>query len=110
MPSIEHQFLKGSLDVLLLRLLERGSLYGYQIVKELRTRSEGVLDLKEGTLYPALHRLEKAGLIEGYWEQRLDGADRRYYRLTPRGREVAQEQQAAWRRFTAAVDGVLRHA
>lgn len=110
MPSLDHQLLKGSLDILLLGLLERGPLYGYQIVKEVRTRSEGVLDLKEGTLYPALHRLEKAGLIEGYWEARADGADRRYYRLTARGESAAQEQRATWHRFTAAVDGVLRYA
>lgn len=108
--SIEHQLLKGSLDVLLMGLLEHGPLYGYQIVKEVRARSAGALDLKEGTLYPALHRLEKAGLVEGYWEARADGADRRYYRLTAKGATVAQEQRAAWRRFTAAVEGVLRHA
>lgn len=110
MPSIDHQLLKGSLDIVLLGLLERGPLYGYQIVKEVRARSAGALDLKEGTLYPALHRLEQAGLIEGYWEARADGADRRYYRLTPQGAEAAQAHRAAWRRFADAVEGVLRHA
>lgn len=100
----------NSLDILLLGLLERGPLYGYQIAKEVRARSEGVLELKEGTLYPALHRLEQAGLVEGYWEPRPDGADRRYYRLTPQGVTAAQEHRAAWQRFTAAIDGVLRYA
>ncbi|NNJ12748.1 PadR family transcriptional regulator [Chloroflexales bacterium ZM16-3] len=109
MPSLDHQLLKGSLDILLLGLLEHGPLYGYQIVKEVRARSQGVLDLKEGTLYPALHRLEKAGMIEGYWEARADGADRRYYRLTPQGVTAAQEQRTIWRRFTAAVEGVLQY-
>jgi len=109
MPSLDHQLLKGSLDILLLVLLERGPRYGYQIVKEVRERSQGVLDLKEGTLYPALHRLEQAGLVEGYWETRPDGADRRYYRLTPQGATAAQDHRAAWRRFSAAVDGVLRY-
>jgi PadR family transcriptional regulator PadR len=110
MAPINRELLKGSLDILLLVLLERGPLYGYQIVKEVRARSGGVLELKEGTLYPALHRLEKAGLVEGYWEARPDGADRRYYRLTARGAEAAQEQRTAWRRFAAAVDGVLQYA
>ena len=110
MPSLDQQLLKGSLDILLLALLEHGALYGFQIVKEDRARSQGALDLKEGTLYPALHRLEKAGLIEGYWETRADGADRRYYRLTARGVAAVPEQRALWRRFTAAVDGVLQYA
>lgn len=109
MPSLDHQLLKGSLDILLLVLLERGPRYGYQIVKEVRERSEGVLDLKQGTLYPALHRLEQAGMVEGYWETRPDGADRRYYRLTPQGAAAAQDHRAAWQRFSAAVDGVLRY-
>ena len=110
MPSIDRELLKGSLEVLLLDLLERGPMYGYQIVKEVRARSEGMLELKEGSLYPALHRLEQAGLIEGFWQRRDDGADRRYYRLTARGIEAAQEQRTAWRRFAAAVDGVLEYA
>ncbi|NTW04384.1 MAG: PadR family transcriptional regulator, partial [Oscillochloris sp.] len=97
------------LDIVLLNLLMNNPLYGYQIVKEVRARSQGVLDLKEGTLYPALHRLEKAGLIEGYWEARADGADRRYYRLTAQGIAAAQEQRAIWDRFSAAINGVLRY-
>jgi PadR family transcriptional regulator, regulatory protein PadR len=110
MPSNDRELLKGSLDVVLLALLEHGPMYGYQIVKEVRTRSAGVLDLKEGTLYPALHRLEKAGLLEGFWQPRDDGADRRYYRLTARGVETAQARRAEWRRFAAGVEGVLRYA
>ena len=110
MPSIDRELLKGSLEVLLLDLLERGPMYGYQIVKEVRARSEGMLELKEGSLYPALHRLEQAGLIEGFWQRRDDGADRRYYRLTADGVHAAQAKRAAWRRFTAAVEGVLRYA
>ena len=110
MSPIDRELLKGSLDVLLLALLERGPMYGYQIVKEVRSRSAGVLELKEGTLYPALHRLEKAGLVEGFWEPRDGGADRRYYRLTSRGAEAAQAKRAEWRRFAQAIEGVLRYA
>lgn len=113
MPSIDRELLKGSLDILLLTLLERGAMYGYQIVKEVRARSEGVLELKEGSLYPALHRLEQQGFIEGFWQPRPDaaaGTDRRYYRLTARGQQAAEEKRAEWRRFAAAVEGVLRYA
>ena len=110
MSPLDREFLKGSLDVLLLTLLERGPMYGYQIVKEVRTRSAEVIDLKEGTLYPALHRLERQELIEGFWQPRDAGADRRYYRLTARGLEAAQRARAEWRRFTDAVEGVLRYA
>jgi PadR family transcriptional regulator, regulatory protein PadR len=110
MPSIDRELLKGSLDVLLLALLERGPMYGYQIVKEVRSRSVGVLELKEGSLYPALHRLERQDLIAGFWQARDDGADRRYYRLTARGMQAAQQKRAEWRRFMAAVEGVLRYA
>ena len=110
MTPIDRELLKGSLEVLLLALLERGPLYGYQIVKEVHARSDGLLDLKEGSLYPALHRLEHAGLIEGYWQPRDDGADRRYYRLTAAGQQAAPERRAAWRRFATAIEGVLRYA
>ena len=110
MAQIDRELLKGSLDTLLLALLERGPMYGYQVVKEVRARSDGALELKEGTLYPALHRLERQGFIEGFWQVRDDGADRRYYRLTARGMQAAREKRAMWQRFTQAVEGVLRYA
>lgn len=107
MTRIQRELLKGTLELMVLTLLEREPMYGYQIVKEVRSRSAEVLHLKEGSLYPALHRLEQAGLIEGYWQQRSDGADRRYYRITEGGRRAAAAQRDTWRRFTIAVDGVL---
>ncbi|MCU0492025.1 MAG: PadR family transcriptional regulator [Chloroflexaceae bacterium] len=105
-PS-QREMLKGSLDLMLLVLLETEPMYGYQMVKEVRERSGAALQLKEGSLYPALHRLEQAGLIEGYWQRRDDGADRRYYRLSAAGRAALPERKAAWQQFTAAVNGVL---
>lgn len=110
MPSIDGELLKGSLTVMLLAILERGPSYGYQIVKEVRARSDETIQLKEGSLYPTLHRLEQAGLIEGFWQQRTDGANRRYYRLTEQGALAAQAKRAEWRRFTTAVEGVLGDA
>lgn len=108
--AIGRELLKGSLDVMLLALLEREPLYGYQIVKQVRARSNDVLQLREGTLYPALHRLERTGLVESYWQQRQDGAARRYYRLTVAGSEAAQTRRDEWQRFATAVEGVLGYA
>lgn len=83
-------------------------MYGYQIVKELRARSAEVLRLQEGTLYPALHRLEKAGMVESYWQRRDDGVDRRYYRLTAEGLAALPERRAAWQQFMQAIAGVVK--
>ena len=103
----QRELLKGSLDLMLLALLEQEPMYGYQIVKEVRERSGGQLLIREGSLYPALHRLEQSGLIEGYWQARADGADRRYYRLTAAGRAALPERREEWHQFVAAVSGVL---
>lgn len=109
MEQTNRELLKGSLDIMLLALLEREPMYGYQMVKEVRARSSDLLHLKEGSLYPALHRLERTGLIEGFWQIRDDGANRRYYRLTAQGREALPARRVAWQQFVAAVDGVLSH-
>lgn len=108
--AVNRELLKGSLELMLLVLLEAGPMYGYQIVKEVQARSGDALRLKEGSLYPALHRLERDGLVESAWEQRRDGANRRYYHLTAAGRAAAEAKRAEWRRFTTAVEGVLGHA
>ena len=104
-----RELLKGSLDILLLTLLEQAPMYGYQMVKDLRARSDAKLNIKEGSLYPALHRLEQAGLVEGFWQPRNDGVNRRYYRLTAQGRAVLPEGRAEWQEFMLAVQGVLQH-
>jgi transcriptional regulator len=101
--------IKGSLPLLILDALSRGASYGYQIAKEIKTRSGDVLDFKEGTLYPALHKLEKEDLIEAYTAT-VEGRERRYYRLTEVGsRELARQRQA-WQTYVQAVDAVLGEA
>jgi DNA-binding PadR family transcriptional regulator len=110
MDGEHRELLKGSLDLLLLVLLDEAPRYGYEIGKALRERSGDVLRLKEGSLYPALHRLAAAGLLESYWQPRPDGADRRYYRLTEAGRAALPARRAAWHRFTTAVAGVVGDA
>ena len=97
---------KGSLPLLILNTLARGASYGYQIAKEIRTRSGEVLAFQEGTLYPMLHKLEKDGLIEGYTAS-VDGRERRYYRLTEAGSRELSRQRRAWQAYAHAVNAVL---
>lgn len=98
--------LKGHLDGLLLAVLEAGALHGYAIIEALRARSGGTFDLPGGTVYPALRRLEVAGLVEGSWSE-VGGRRRRTYRLTDRGRGALAEQRTSWRGFAHAVGSIL---
>jgi DNA-binding PadR family transcriptional regulator len=98
--------LKGHLDALLLAVLEAGPLHGYAISEALRTRSGGAFNLPTGTLYPALQRLEMAGLIEGSWSE-VGGRRRRTYRLTDRGSAALREERVTWQMFSSAVGSVL---
>jgi DNA-binding PadR family transcriptional regulator len=98
---------KGSLDLLLLGVLQRAPGHGYAVITALRDASGGVFDLPEGSVYPALHRLEDLGLLASDW-QPASGRRRRVYRLTPAGSAALRREQHSWRTFTAAVDAVLR--
>jgi transcriptional regulator len=102
----EAQALKGHLDVLLLATLEDGPRHGYAIKEALRENSRGRFALPTGTVYPALHRLEDAGLIAGTWST-VEGRRRRSYRLTPAGRRKLANDRATWRDFATAVTNVL---
>ena len=101
------ELLKGSTETLLLSLLAGETMYGYRIVKEIERRSSGYFRFKEGTLYPALHRLEKAGLVEGTWGEASFGVPRRYYHITPKGQSVLEERLKEWHRFSRAVNAVM---
>ena len=90
----------GSTAVMVLRLLADKPMYGYQIVKELQTRSEGYFDLEQGTLYPALHRLEKDGLVTSQWEIVEDGPSRKYYHITEIGRDELEKSARKWSDFS----------
>ncbi|WP_435870776.1 PadR family transcriptional regulator [Micromonospora globbae] len=106
MLPIRPQLLKGHLDTLLLAVLEPGPQHGYAVIESLRTSSDGALDLPTGTVYPALHRLERAGLIASEW-QTVGGRRRRAYHLTPAGKAALGEQRAVWDEFSTAVTAVL---
>lgn len=98
--------LKGHLDLLLLAILESGPAHGYAVVERLRKQSGEVFDLPEGTIYPALHRLEDAGLLVSHWSQAA-GRRRRVYQLTPKGRRSIAKRSEEWQVFVRGVEGVL---
>jgi PadR family transcriptional regulator PadR len=98
--------LKGHLEGLLLAAVRADARHGYAIVEELRSLSGGVFDLPEGTIYPALHRLEQGGLLDSRWEM-VSGRRRRVYLMTPRGRAALVKQRRAWSEFAAAMSAVL---
>lgn len=97
----KNQLKSGYVDTIVLGLLTREPMYGYQICREIRALTEGDIEFKDGTLYPSLRRLEESGLIEGYWEdpEVLGRPRRKYYRITTAGREAFREQSAEWNRF-----------
>ena len=101
--------LKGHLDGILLAVLEPGPLHGYAIMEALRVRSGGQVDLPTGTVYPALHRLERAGLVGATWSQ-AGGRRRRVYQLTPAGRSALDTERGTWRDFSAVVSVLLHPA
>src|SRR5438270_12909361 len=101
--------LKGHLDLLLLAVLQEEPAHGYAIIEALRRRSGGAFDLPEGTVYPALHRLERAGLLASRWSSET-GRQRRLYKLTDQGRAVLQEYQQEWRRFSQGMDAIVQEA
>ena len=96
----------GGMDMLILHLLAERDMYGYELVTELAGRSSEVFQMKEGTLYPLLHRLEKEGSVSAY-EEKKEGRVRRYYRLTRKGGEKLRERTEAWERYAGAVNAVL---
>ena len=104
------ELLQGSLDVLILKTLSRGPLHGYAVARFIRDRTDGVLLVEEGALYPALHRLERKRWIESEWGLSENNRRARYYEITPRGRTQLRAEASAWERYAAAVTKVLQAA
>jgi transcriptional regulator len=98
--------LKGHLDLLLLAAVQAQPAHGYAIAERLRARSDGAFDLPEGTLYPALHRLERAALLTSGWSE-VNGRRRRIYELTQKGHRALARQHDEWRDFARAVEAVV---
>jgi PadR family transcriptional regulator PadR len=104
---MEAEMLKGHLDAIVLAALENGPAHGYAIIEAIKGRSGGTFDLPEGTIYPALHRLEQAGLLSSSWTTPPSGRKRRVYALTRTGTARLAEGRKAWSRFAKAVESSL---
>ncbi len=103
---MQGEALKGHLDLLLLSVLEGKPAHGYAIIETLKLRSGGTFDLPEGTIYPALHRLEEDGLLVSAWSEE-SGRRRRVYQLSARGKKALEKRQQEWQQFSQAVNATL---
>jgi transcriptional regulator len=101
--------LQGTLDLLVLKTLERGANHGFGITLHIQTASDGLLRVEEGSLYPALHRLEREKLIRGEWKITENGRRARYYKLTPAGTKRLSEAEESWAVLAKSVGKVLRY-
>ena len=99
---------QGTLDLLILRTIATEQLHGWAIAQRIQILSNDVLQVNQGSLYPALQRLEKDGLVASEWGTTDNNRRARYYRITPRGRRMLGEELDAWRRFSAGLEAVLR--
>ena len=104
---MEGEMLKGHLDMIVLAALASGPAHGYAVIEEIRRRSGEAFDLPEGTIYPALHRLEQGGLLSSRWVTAESGRRRRVYALTRQGKRALAERRAVWRQFADAIGGLL---
>jgi len=102
------ELLQGTLDLLILKTLRLGELHGWGISKRVRAISNDVLQINQGSLYPALYRLEDRGLIAASWGISPEGRKAKFYRLTEAGRTALNEERATWRAFAGAVEAVLK--
>jgi DNA-binding PadR family transcriptional regulator len=106
----QKELLKSNIDSLLLCLIGQQPMYGYQIIKELDNQSHGYFKYKEGTLYPALHRLEKKGFLVAKWQIASGGRQRRYYHLTEKGQNILAERRDQWVDFLSAMNMIIQPA
>ena len=111
-PPPDHEWKKGSAELLVLSLLDGRPRHGYDISKLIQVRSGGALKFHVTSLYPLLYRLEQRGWVDGRWVEKAEQRRRRYYALTPEGRKVLRSQRKSWRSFVAAINRVtgIEHA
>jgi PadR family transcriptional regulator, regulatory protein PadR len=110
MPASKNELLPGTLDLLVLRILARGELHGWGITQKLEQLSQSALQVDEGSLYPALYRMEDKGWIESEWRMTENNRRAKYYTLTRTGRKQLEKEQELWDRMSAAIALVLQNA
>jgi PadR family transcriptional regulator, regulatory protein PadR len=108
--GIERELKRGSLELIVLHLLASGEAYGYEIVSKLTADTNGALEVTDGTLYPVLYRLERAGFVTVRWETQDRGVPRKYYRLTDGGRDELARLRYQWTTFAKAMGKLLRQS
>jgi PadR family transcriptional regulator, regulatory protein PadR len=108
MPLPKADLPQGTLDLLILKVVALGPLHGYGIAQRLQQMSQQVIHVTQGSLYPALHRLENRGCLAAEWKPSDTGRDSKFYRLTAKGRKALEEESRSWARLTDAIGGILR--
>lgn len=104
--KLNKELLKGSTELLVLSVIESENMYGYQMIKELKNKSENVFEFQEGTLYPILHKLEQKGWISSYWDE-FTGKKRKYYAITTEGKKQLDLKKEEWKTFSTKVNQVI---
>ena len=110
MPTDKSDLLQGTLDMLILKIVALGPVHGYGISLRIRQISKEVLQVQQGSLYPALHRLEKRGWLTAEWGESENGRQAKFYRLSPKGRKQLQSEESNWERLAQAVTQIMQTA
>ena len=110
MGKAKGDVLQGTLDLLILKTLEAGPMHGYGLASRIEQVSEELLRVEEGSLYPALHRIQQTGWIRAQWKRSENGRPAKFYRLTSAGRKQLQSEEERWRKLTRGVSKILRFA
>ena len=105
--NIKKELTKGSSAMLVLSVIEKEDMYGYQIIKEIQLRSDNAFTFKEGTLYPILHNFESDGYVKSYWQESENGRKRKYYHITEKGIKLLSKSKEEWESYSTAVKNVL---
>lgn len=108
MDPVKSDLLQGTLDLLILKVVALEPSHGYAIAQRIRRMSQEVLQIQQGSLYPALHRLENRGWLRAEWRETETGREAKFYALTAVGRKQLKEEEAGWERLTAAIGLILR--
>ena len=108
MPKNKADLLQGTLDMLIMKSLSLGELHGYGIIQRIRQLSDEMLHVEQGSLYPALYRIEQKGWVSARWDVHETGREAKFYKLTAVGRKQLAAQTESWERFTGAVDLILK--
>lgn len=109
-PDKKSELLQGTLDMLILKVVALGSIHGYGISQRIRQISKDVLQVQQGSLYPALHRLEKRGWLESAWRESENGRQAKFYKLSAKGRKQLAQEELTWQRLTGAIALILQTA